>query len=544
MSKFYITTPIYYVNDSPHIGHTYTTAAADVLARYHRMIGEQVFFMTGTDEHGAKIEERAKESGKKPQQFVNEISAQFQLSWDELNISHDNFIRTTDAEHIKAVQKALQYMYDRGDIVSGKYQGLYCRGCEQYKSERDLVEGICPDHRVKPEKINEECYSFKLGKYQNQLLKKIKNDELKILPLEKKNEIISFYEREKLQDVSFSRKNVHWGIPLPWDKSQTAYVWADAFLNYLTGLGWSGDITPHTPLYKGGKNPPNPPASSAGQALYQGGIMQWWPPDLQLMSKDILRVHATIWPAMLLSLNLPLPKQLFVHGYFLIYGQKMSKSLGNVITPEQMIKKYGVDGTRYLLLSATSFGHDADISWRWFNEKYNADLANGIGNLVARSITLAENIKDKKFSPEANLPLAEKIKNTNKKFQNDFKESWKKYEESFKNIQIDLALKVVNEQVKFLDSYITINKPWEMIKNNNKKTGEVIYNILESLRQLAWMIWPFMPDTADKIWESLGLDQVKEKEKKFKEAIRWGGLSSHINVKKSEALFPRITNLN
>jgi len=537
-SKFYITTPVYYVNDVPHLGHTYTTVAADILARYHRMIGDQVFFLTGTDEHGAKIEEKAKEQGKEPKQFADEISAQFQLSWDELNISHDNFIRTTDPGHIKAVQQALQFMYDKGDIVSSKYQGLYCRGCEQYKSERDLIDGMCPDHRVKPEKINEECYSFRLSKFQGQLLKKIKSDELKILPRKKKNEIISFYEQEKLQDVSFSRKNVSWGIPLPWDKAQTAYVWSDAFLNYLTGIGWSGPASltrgeqrgskkgknPLNPSYKGGQNkiPPTP--------FVKGGKTEFWPPEVQLMSKDILRVHATIWPAMLLSLDLPLPKQLFVHGYFLVYGQKMSKSLGNVMAPTEMIKKYGVDATRYLLMSATPFGHDGDISWQQFDERYNADLANGLGNLVARSVTLAEKIKNGK----------QNIKNINEKMKKEWGNAWKNYKKYLVEIKIDEALKVVNGQIKLLDSYITVNKPWQMIKDENKKTEEVIYNILESLRQLAWMVWPFLPETADKIWTSLGLKPQEEKKKKFEKAIKWGWLATDTKVKKGEILFPRI----
>ena len=245
--KFYITTPVYYVNDAPHIGHTYTTVAADVLARWHRSIGEETFFLTGTDEHGAKIEEKARQMKIEPKQYADEISAKFIEAWRQLNISNDNFLRTTDPAHIKAVEKALQSMYDKGDVYLGKYQGLYCRGCEQYKNERDLADGLCPDHKVAPEKMSEECYNFKLSKYQDELLKLIKKDKLKILPLNRKNEIVSFFETEGLEDVSFSRKNVGWGIPIPWDKSHTVYVWADAFLNYLTGLGWDGT----TPLTRG-----------------------------------------------------------------------------------------------------------------------------------------------------------------------------------------------------------------------------------------------------------------------------------------------------
>src|SRR3989338_2889926 len=269
--KFYITTPVYYVNDVPHIGHTYTTVAADVLARWHRELGDKTFFLTGTDEHGAKIEEKSRLEKKEPQKYADEISAKFRDAWSELNISHDNFLRTTDIKHTQAVQKALLYMHDQGDIYLGKYEGLYCRGCEQYKSDRDLVDGQCPDHKIIPEKMSEECYNFRLSKYQDELLELIKQDRLKILPPERKNEIVSFYEKEGLEDVSFSRKNIDWGIPIPWDNLHTVYVWADAFLNYLTGLGWDGLIP--------------------GKGLN----LKFWPADVQLMSKDILRVHTTIW---------------------------------------------------------------------------------------------------------------------------------------------------------------------------------------------------------------------------------------------------------
>jgi len=522
--KFYITTPIYYVNAEPHLGHTYTTIAADVLARYHKMIGEETFFLTGTDEHGAKVEAKAREAGKKPQEFVDEVAAKFQFSWDELNISHNRFIRTTEKNHILAVQNALRVMYDKGDIYKGKYEGLYCQGCEQYKNEKDLVDGKCPNHDVKPEKMSEECYMFKLSKYQDELFKKIEKDELKINPVERKNEIVSFYKKQGLNDIAFSRKKVKWGIQLPWDKDQTVYVWADAFLNYLTGLDWSSCAK-----------------ATEDKNETKDNFNIFWPADVQLMSKDILRVHATIWPAMLLSLGLPLPKELFVHGFFLVDGKKMSKSIGNVIAPADLIKKYGVDATRYLLMSATSFGHDGDISWKKFDEKYNADLANGIGNLVARSVTLVEKMQNAKI----------KMQNDNAKtdawgkeeFYHQVDVSWNGYEDYLDVFEIDRALQQINVQIiKFLDSYITATKPWELIKNKDERVGIVMYNILERLRHIAWMVWPFMPDTAEKIWQSLGLDASKELGKKFKDAIKWGGLKPGVRVKKEETLFPRINN--
>lgn len=529
MNKFYITTPIYYVNAAPHIGHTYTTVAADVLARYHRMIGDKTFFLTGTDEHGAKIEEVADKAGKKPQEFADEIAASFQFAWSRqggINISNDRFIRTTEEGHIKAVQNALQFMYDKGDIYLGKHEGLYCRGCEQYLNEKDLVCGLCPDHKTVLKKMSEESYMFKLSKYAKEILEKIEKDELRILPIKRKNEVLSFYKSEGLKDISFSRKNVKWGIPLPWDSSHTAYVWADAFLNYLTGLGWDSGEIPPAPFNKGGDT-------------------GFWPADLHLMSKDILRVHATIWPAMLLSLDLPLPKALFIHGYFLIDGQKMSKSLGNVIAPADLVKKYGVDGARYLLMSATPFGHDGDVGYEKFDEKYNADLANGIGNLLARSITLAEKMRD------AGIELRDKgenfqfsIPSARDNFQSIFNDqisiskNWVDYNNLLDLIKIDKALEIIQLQIKLLDNYITATKPWELIKNKDERVGAIMYNILERIRHIALMIYPFMPETAGKIYESLGLGQIENV--KFEEAIKWGGLPVDTKIKKGEALFPRL----
>lgn len=521
--KFYITTPIYYVNADPHIGHTYTTVAADILVRYHRMIGDNTFFLTGTDEHGAKIEEKAREAGKEPQKFVDEVSAKFELAWDNLNISHNRFIRTTEKKHIKAVQKALQKMYDQGDIYKGNYEGLYCRGCEQFKSEKDLVDGKCPDHKIEPELIKEETYMFRMSKYADELLKKIEKDELKISPESKKNEVVSFYKNEGLKDISFSRKNVKWGIPLPWDKEHTAYVWSDAFLNYLTGLGWDG-----------------------------GKVPEMWPPEVQLMSKDILRVHSTIWPAMLLSLGLELPKEIFVHGFFLIDGQKMSKSLGNVISPDELIKKYGVDATRYLLMSTTTFGKDGDVGWNFFDEKYTADLANGLGNLVARATALFEKMTEAGIKLENNRGGDNIWKGF--EFRPGVELLWEEvYKKSFLELKFfNICLLIfggnqpsnmvnfkVGGMIETIDEAITKKEPWNLIKNKDKEVGIVMYDILEKLRHIALMIYPFMPETADKILEQLGQPKVG-KIKNFKKAIEWGGLKENTKIKKGDILFPRL----
>ena len=471
-SKFYITTPIYYVNASPHIGHTYTTVAADVLARFHRLLGDRTFFLTGTDEHGAKIAERAAEEGKEPKQFVDDIAAKFQSVWKSLDISFDRFIRTTEAEHKQAIRRAVESMVKKGDIYKDKYEGLYCQGCEQFKNEKDLVNGLCPDHKIKPVLMSEEAYMFRQSKYQKEILAKIKNDEFKIRPLERKNEMVSFYENEGLKDVAFSRQKVKWGILFPGDDTHTIYVWADALLNYLTGLGWQG------------------PSASSGQAP------EFWPPDIQLMSKDILRVHSSIWPAMLLSLEIPLPKQLFIHGYFLIDSQKMSKSLGNVISPEQLIERYGVDGARYLLMSATSFGSDGDIGFKFFDEKYNADLANGLGNLIARVSTLLEkNEIEIDLHHDGDKQLADE------------------YYQAMEILRFDEALKTIWRKIAECDESLSDKKPWKL--EDKAEITAVLMPIAQNILHLAELLKPFMPGTADRIIEQFSQKQVRKTESLF-----------------------------
>jgi methionyl-tRNA synthetase len=319
-NKFYITTPIYYVNAKPHIGHAYTTIAADVLARFYKQqLGEdKVFFLTGTDEHGQKIQKVAEAAGKDPQKFTDEIAGEFKGLWEKLDIKYNNFIRTTDKNHKKAVQKVLQTLKDNGAIYKGEYEGLYCVGCEQFKNESDLVDGKCPDHNIVPELLKEESYMLKLTEIQPELIRKIESDEFRIAPEKYKKEILSFLKSQELRDVSVSRKNVSWGIPLPFDESHTTYVWVDAFLNYLTGLGWDGD---------------------------EKNIPEFWPVDVQLIGKDIPRVHATIWPAILMHLGMELPKVLFTHGHILSGGKKMSKTLGNAISAKNK-NTYTVSASR------------------------------------------------------------------------------------------------------------------------------------------------------------------------------------------------------
>ncbi len=519
MKKFYITTPIYYINAAPHIGHAYSTVSADILARYHRMRGDKTFFLTGTDEHGEKNLIIAEKEKINPQEYADKVSLLFKDAWQKLNISNDNFIRTTDEKHILAVQKALQYLYDKGYIYKGEHSGLYCSGCEQYKTEKDLVNGLCPDHKIKPTMVSEESYMFKLSEFSGQIKEAIEKDELLILPRSKKKEILSFL-KNGLKDISFSRK-IDWGIKLPWDNSQVAYVWPDAFLNYLTGLGWDGTA---------GKTP------------------EMWPADVHLMSKDILRVHATIWPAMLLALKLPLPKKLFIHGFFLVDGQKMSKSIGNVIAPNDLMNRYGVDATRFLLASATPFGHDGDIGIEKFDEKYNADLANGLGNLISRSFSLYEQMKKAGIELQKTGGEAENYKGH--VFSHiSIENAWKSYGDSLNDLKIDRSLALLfgsdSENrglgvVNFLDNYITSTKPWELIKEKDEKVGKIMYNILERIRHGAWMIYPFMPEIAEIILDSLGFDLKKELKSNFQDREKWGILSEKAKIKKPKILFPRI----
>ncbi|MCK4525214.1 MAG: methionine--tRNA ligase, partial [Candidatus Andersenbacteria bacterium] len=368
-SKFYITSSIAYANAAPHIGFAMEICQADVLARYHQMKGDDVFFLSGMDENGSKAKKTAQEKGRNTQEFVNEISAKFQLLLDTLNISNNDFIRTTDQKrHWPAAQKLWNKLVETGDIYKGSYEGYYCVGCEAYLTEKDLVDGKCPNHQKAPEKIKEENYFFKLSKYSDQIREKIESDELEILPESRKNEILSMI-KGGLRDVSFSRPKtvLDWGVPVPNDKTQTMYVWCDALTNYISALGYENNSEK---------------------------FQKYWPADIHVIGKDILRFHTAIWPAMLLSIGLPLPKKIFVHGFITSDGKKMSKSVGNVIDPFEVIDKYGVDALRYYLLKEIPSGGDGDFSYKRFEELYQADLANGIGNLTARIITLGVKIED------------------------------------------------------------------------------------------------------------------------------------------------------
>src|SRR3989344_1744153 len=489
MKKFYVTTPIYYTNSSPHVGSAYTTILADVLARWHRIKGEDVFFLTGTDEHGQKIQESAEKENKRPKEFVDKIAKEFQDSFKLLNISNDNFIRTTNKFHEKEVQNILQELYNKKYIYKGYYESYYCVGCEQYIQESELKEGKCVLHNKEPELRKEEAYLFKLSKFQSKLLELIKSEKYLILPKERRTEVISFL-KTGLKDISISRRKeqVSWGIELPFDKDHTCFVWVDAFWNYITGVKEKKKLN------------------------------NFWPPDIQLMAKDILRVHATIWPALLLATNNKLPKVLFIHGYFTVNGQKMSKSLGNVTSPGYLVENYGTDSVRYFLIRNISLGQDGDFSEEALTSRHNNELANDLGNLVSRVLTLAE----KNFSKGLKKSQVDK-----KLFS---KLNIKKIDSLMENFEINNALSEVWKFINECNKHINQEKPWEM---KGKELEKHIYSLLESIRILSILLSPFLPETSNKI-----LKQLNQKPGNLKEAKP--GLVKIYKVKKEGILFNKI----
>ena len=501
--KFYITTPIYYVNAKPHIGHAYTTLAADVLARWKKLNEYDVFFLTGTDEHGSKVAAAADVAGKSPQEFVNDVSVLFKKSWENLNILNSDFIRTTEERHKKSVAVFLEKLKNNNALYEGEYKGLYCTGCENFITEKELEGGLCSIHKTKPEEVAEKNWFFKLSDYIKKVGNLIESDKIKIQPQSAKKEALGLF-KQGLDDFSVSREKVKWGIKLPWDESQTIYVWVEALLNYVTAIGY-----------------PN--------------INDNWPADLQLIGKDILKFHAIYWPAMLLAANLELPKELFVNGYFTIDGQKMSKSLGNVIDPNDLVAQFGVDSGRYLLLSQFPFGQDGDIKAEKFKEQYNSDLANGLGNLVSRVINVVDKNSDTiVLTRNGQLPVSTEDGENLDEYLDSL---WQEIEKNYNNKSLDEVLKSTWRLIAESDKIVEQEKIWELPKKDAKKAGEVFYVLLENIRQLGWLIRPFLPETSDKIFKILGI--TNESQKSLQEAKEWGGLPESIKVQKADPLFPR-----
>ena len=464
MKKFYIPTSIVYTNLSPHIGFALELIQADVLARYHRLLSEDVFFLTGTDENGAKVAKAAEEAGKSPKNFVDEIVKKVKELKEVLNLSNDDFIRTSDKKrHWSAVEKVWLKLKENGDIYKKKYKGLYCVGCEAFVKEKDLVDGKCLIHEKNPEVIEEENYFFRLSKYQNKLKKIIRAEKIKIIPETRKSELLNFIT-QGLEDTSCSRsrEKLEWGIPVPGDNTQTVYVWLEALGNYLSALDYATN---------GDK------------------FKKFWPPDVHCIGKDIfIRFHGSLWPAMLLSLKLELPKTIFVHGFITVAGQKMSKSLGNVVDPFELVKKYGTDAVRYFFLREIPATEDGDFTYDKFEQRYNADLANGLGNLVARVITLAK--KSIIQNPKSKI---------NPKFKTRIDKTRREYKKALEQFKFNEALISVWELISFCDRYIEKEKPWE-----EKSTQKgVISNLLFAVNNIAELLQPFLPGTSEKIFQQL-----------------------------------------
>lgn len=465
MKRILITTPIYYVNDKPHWGHAYTTLAADVLTRFFRAQGKEVFFLTGTDEHGTKIAQSAEKLGISPKELCDKNSKLFKEAWENLNIKYDYFVRTTDKRHEEAVEKFLNKLKEKNVVYEKEYQGLYCTECEKFLTEKELKDGKCPDHKIKPEKVSEKNYFFKLKDYLRKVESLIKGNKLKIGPRNAKNEVLGLLKQD-LDDFSISRQKVKWGIDLPFDRNQRVYVWLDALLNYVSAIGY-GDNSSQ--------------------------FKRWWEQGyiIHLLGRDILKFHAIFWPALVLATGEKIPDEEFIHGFFTINGQKMSKTLGNIIDPNEVVKKFSVDVTRYLLLSQFPFGQDGDVKEEKFVEKYNSDLANGLGNLVARVLTLATKSKVKN----------QKLKVSDDIIQKKITEIQENYKKAMEGIKLHEALEEVWKLIGFCDNYVDKEKPWQL--KDKKKLNVVLSNLLYCISEIAILINPFLPETSQKIRKQL-----------------------------------------
>jgi methionyl-tRNA synthetase len=516
MKSFYLTTPIYYVNDAPHIGHAYTTVAGDVLTRWHRQRGESVWFLTGTDEHGQKVMRTAEQNNVAPQAWVDRLVQEaWKPNWQSLNIANDDFIRTTEPRHTERVQKFLQSLKDSGHIYAGKYEGPYCVGCEEFKLPGDLLdvggEKLCPIHSKPIELVNENNWFFKLSAFVEPLLQHYRENPDACQPESARNEVVSFLEGG-VTDLSISRSTFDWGIPVPWDTDQVVYVWFDALLNYATAVGLTD-----APDSEGGKK-----------------FAQTWPADVHLVGKDILRFHAVIWPAMLMAAGLAVPKKVFAHGWLLVGGEKMSKSKLTGIAPSDITNHFGVDAFRYYFLRAIPFGSDGSFSWEDMSARYTSELANDFGNLASRLAAMIEKYCEGKVpAVAAGAELAEALNAT-----------VAKADTAMVALDFQGGINAVMDFCKKVNGYVTEKEPWILAKDpvNKAELDEVLYNTAESLRALAVLLHPVMPATTEILWESLGANASIGPlgAQTISNVAKWGQLPQGTVVTKTPVLFPRL----
>ncbi len=508
MEKFYITTPIYYPSDKLHIGHSYCTVATDTMARYKRLRGYDVMFLTGTDEHGQKLERIAKKQGVTPKEYIDNVVVGIKELWKTLNISYDKFIRTTDDYHVKTVQKIFKQLYDQGDIYKSTYEGWYCTPCESFFTEHQLVDGKCPDCGREVEKVKEESYFFRLSKYQDRIIKYMEENTEFLQPNTRQNEMINNFLKPGLEDLAVSRTSFEWGIPVEFDPGHIVYVWVDALSNYISALGYGSD----------------------DDSLFQ----KYWPADVHVVGKEIVRFHSIIWPAMLMALNLPLPKQIFGHGWLVINGGKMSKSVGNVVDPNVLVDKYGVDAIRYFLLREIAFGQDGNFNNEALIQRINSDLANDLGNLVSRTVGMIEKYFNGTL-PEAQSPT---------QFDADLIETAKsivpKVEADMDKMMFSDALIELWNLIRRTNKYIDETQPWILIKEEAKHSelANALYNVTESIRIISILLQPFMPNTPELIWKQIGVEAGELTA--WESAKQWGKLPKTLSVKKGNVIFPRI----
>ncbi len=506
---FYLSTPIYYVNDVPHLGHAYTTVAADVICRFRRLQGREVHFLTGTDEHGERLMRIAQEKGLTPKEWTDQIVPRWKEVWEALDITYDDFIRTTEERHEGPVQTFVQALYDRDEIYLGTYEGLYCLGCEGFKTEDDLVDGKCPLHRtLEIQHVEEENYFFRLSKYADRLIELWETVPTSVLPETRRNEVLGKV-KQGLDDLSISRVSFDWGIPIPWDEKHVIYVWVDALQNYTTAVGYGRD-----------------------EEMFN----RIWPADIHLIGKDILWFHTVIWPAMLMALDLPLPKTVFAHGYLQVGGEKMSKSAVTGISPHDLIKTFGSDGYRYYFTREISFGQDGEFSWESMVDRYNSDLANDFGNLVSRVLSMVERYLDGVI-PEP--PTGEELNELDKQLMEAQKNSLSHMSNAVDDISPHLMVRAAWFFVRKANAYVEEVAPWALAKEdaNRRRLEVVLYQLTDALRLMAVMLSPFIPRAAQTLWERLGLQgQVAQ----ARLGSEWQGLPQGTSVSAGEALFPRL----